>query len=484
MVRVGSKYPIGYVEILSDMLARNLSERADIVPWCITDDPASLPPDIEPIAHDPRYPGWWAKLQLFSPEMPWAEGDRIAYFDLDVAITGRLEDLIQHKGIAKDFGWPGFNSSVMVWDHGEHRQIWDDFSLDLIDKPSEALKDLLPAGHANGGDQEWITQAAPQFPLLPVEWCVSYKWQAQDWPPSDSKVVLFHGDPKPHTITEGWVPNIWKRGGFTQLARSDGANVSTEVIHANVLSAIERDLEWFVGREAVKDTLVICCGGPSLKDHLKDIRDHRRRGARIASVNNVLGFLMQHGIKPDSHVMLDARPENAAFVQEAPEGIRYLIASQCDASVFDALKDRTVLLWHNMAEGMQSLFEPYAEAMMKGTGKPFALVPGGGFVGLRAISLGWLSGYRKIHIYGLDGSFRDGAHHAYPQALNDADKPIEVQLGSNGKRYQCARWMVRQAQEFQEAYVQLTERGVNLFVHGEGLIPDMARDLRSQRVAA
>lgn len=486
MVRVGSKYSPEYVRILSDMLARNLSERADVIPWCITDDPASLPDDVEAIAHDPDYPGWWAKLQLFSPRMPWDEGDRIAYFDLDSVITGRLENLIDRKGIIKDWGWPGFNSSVMVWDHGEHRQIWDLFSPEMIDAPTDnpELRVLLPRGQPNGGDQEWITRIAPEFPLLPEEWCVSYKWQAQGAPPPSAKVVCLHGEPKPHQITEGWVPSFWKVGGFHQLPRSDGANVGADVINANVLSACERDLEWFVGSAPNRETLVLCCGGPSLADSMADIRWHKRHGARVVSVNNVIGFLLEHNIRPDSHVMLDARPQNAAFVQNAPEGVKYLIASQCAPAVFEALKDREVLLWHNMAAGMEPIFEPYAKAMIEGRGKPFALVPGGGFVGLRALSLAWLSGYRKIHIYGMDGAFRDGKHHAYSQSLNDADRPIEVQLGPNGKRYQCARWMVRQAHEFEEAYLHLSKQGVSVFVHGSGLIPDMAKALRQERVAA
>jgi uncharacterized Rossmann fold enzyme len=485
-VRVGTKYSPEYVRILSDMLARNLSERADIIPWCITDDPDSLPEDVEAIAHDPSYPGWWAKLQLFSPDMPWDEGDRIAYFDLDVAITGRLEKLVEHKGIIKDIAWPGFNSSVMVWDHGEHRQIWDLFTLDMIDKPSEALKELLPKGQVNGGDQEWITHIAPEFPLLPTEWCASYRWQAKDWPTADAKVVLFHGDPKPHTITEGWVPQIWKIGGLHQLPAADGVNVTDEVIRANVLSAIARDLPWFTGHPAHKDTAVICCGGPSLRESLENIRFRKRHGGRIISVNNTLSFLLENGIKPDSHVMLDARPENAAFVREPPQGVRYLIASQCDPSVFDALADQNVLVWHNMSVGMEPLFEPHVLAMMRGDegAKPMVLVPGGGTVGLRAICLAWLSGYRKIHVYGMDGSFRDNAHHAYPQALNDGDRPLEVQLGPNSKRYRCAPWMVRQAHEFHDAYTQLSTEGVSIVVHGEGLIPDMARALRAERQAA
>lgn len=484
MVRVGEKYPAQYVEILSDMLARNLSERDDVQAWCLTDDPDSLPEDVLPIVHNSGLPGWWQKVYLFSPDMPWAEGDRIAYFDLDSVITGRLEDLIQRKGIIRDWGWPVFNSSVMVWDHGEHRQIWDDFRPEVIHRPSELLAAVLPKGEVNGGDQEWITQAAPDFPVLPDDWCVSYRWQAQDEPPTAAKVVCFHGLPKPHEVTDGWVPQFWKVGGLHVLPRPDAINVDQSVIRANVTAAFSRDLPWFTGREPHKGAAVIVCGGPSLTDHIADIRWRKRQGQTIISVNNTLAFLLENGVRPDAHVMLDARPDNAAFVKNAPSFVKYLIASQCDAAVFDALADRDVMVWHNMAEGLQDLFEPHALAMMRGEGRPLYLVPGGSTVGLRAIALAWMSGYRKIHVYGMDGSYRGDDHHAYPQALNDGVTPVEVRLSTGGKPYRCARWMVRQAEEFKDAYAALSDEGVSVFVHGSGLIPDMVKALRAERQAA
>jgi hypothetical protein len=95
---------------------------------------------------------------------------------------------------------------------------------------------------------------------------------------------------------------------------------------------------------------------------------------------------------------------------------------------------------------------------------PVVLVPGGGTVGLRAINLCWLSGYNKIHVYGLDGSY-------------EGEETIGVVW--RGQTYRCARWMARQAEEFQKQYRDLTARGVQLHVHGRGLIPDLARTLKA-----
>jgi hypothetical protein len=135
-------------------------------------------------------------------------------------------------------------------------------------------------------------------------------------------------------------------------------------------------------------------------------------------------------------------------------------------------------MWHNFfGEELRELLEPYWNS-----GRPIVMVPGGGTVGLRALNLAWLSGFKRLHVYGMDGSYAAGAHHAYPQALNDGERTLEVEHA--GKRYRCAFWMVRQAEEFREAYALLAREGVDVILHGEGLIPDIWRGLRAERAAA
>ena len=480
-VRVGTKFSPDYVLKLHDMIARNLSTRDDVNHYCLTDDPLSLPEGVTPIPHNPELPGWWQKVFLFSPDMPWKEGERVLYMDLDCIVTGRLEELVERKGIVADWNWPCFNSSVMCWDHGEWSAIWSAFTLDLMDGEwiGSVPKGLLPAGQRNGGDQAWISWLLEDdWRTFPPDWCRSYA-DATLWPPEGCKVVVYHGEThKPHLEPPtSWIHNIWKVGGYTELAPMSGMNVAKDRALANVAANIQRDVDWFTGMPEHRGTLVLVCGGPSMKDHLREIRDHKLRGAKIATVNNAMRYLLSVGIKPDHHIILDARPDNVAFLQDAPEGIRYFLASQVDPSLFDALKHRDVILWHNGIGDGEEITE-----LCKDIDKPCVIVPGGCTVGLRSCWLAFGSGYRKIHVYGMDSSYSGGEHHAYPQALNDADAVIEVALGE--KRYTCAKWMARQANDFKVMYPQITAAGMQLFVHGTGLIPDLWRAMRMQKEAA
>lgn len=492
MVWVGDRYGVEYPATLADMLIRNASELDEFTVECVTDRPSELPEGITPIAADPTLPGWWAKIALFSPDMPWEAGDRIVYFDLDVAITGRLEDLAETKGIIQDFHWPCYNSSVMVWDHGEHRHIWEGFAPEVMSRPARAdLAPLLPKGQVNGGDQEWIT-AVSDWPTFPAEWFRSYR-DCHAWPPNRCKAVIYHGQPKPHEVTTGWTPNVWRVGGLTSLPEFKGVNTSEDMRLEHVRLSVQRDLPWFTGFRDEGRTCAIVCGAPSMKDHIADIRAQKRRGVRIVSVNNAWRFLVANGVTPDVHVMLDARPENAEFVKGAPKSMRFLIASQCHPDVFDALEGYDVVEWHNGYdkgnEKLQAILAPWWDEGPNQ--RPCILVPGGSTVGLRSLWLAAYSGFRTIHLYGIDSSYAEsGAHHAYAQTLNDQENVLDVVRGE--KTYRCAPWMIRQAAEFAETWndlrnhteVDRSPAPVTVHVHGRGLIPDIARDLREEARAA
>lgn len=487
-VNVGPRYPMTYVEVLLDMVLRNASvTEHEVAFWCLTDRPDELPEGVRAIPADPSIPpSYWAKLQLFSADMPWAEGERVVYFDLDVAITGRLEDLLERKGIAPDYGWPTYNSSVMVWDHGEHREAWERFTPEIMNRSPGPLvaADLLPTGTPNAGDQEWLTELGG-WDVLPTGWCVSYKWQAKAWPPNEAKVVIFHGEPKCADVRDGWVPNVWKVGGFTSLPVMNGVNVTYERLAENIRSAVERDLPWFTGFGVNKRRAVIVGGAPSLLDHIPDIRAHKRQGASIISVNNAWRVLVDNGIIPDNHIMLDARAENAAFLDGAPDKTRYFIASQCHPDVFDALEGKDVIVWHNAFGDSDLIRDILAPWWDEGPNqRPCIIVPGGGTVVLRALWLAYFAGFRVLHLYGVDSSYSGEKHHAYAQPINDADQVMDVVLrdpaAGTTKYYRAAKWMVRQTEEFRVTWNDLRREGVTIHAHGKGLLPDIARQLHAE----
>jgi hypothetical protein len=87
-----------YVEILHDMVMRNLAGGHEGKFVCFTDDPEPYAVGIE----KRELPclglnGWWNKLSLFRDDL-FPEGDRILYFDLDTLITGRLDEIVKYDG--------------------------------------------------------------------------------------------------------------------------------------------------------------------------------------------------------------------------------------------------------------------------------------------------------------------------------------------------------------------------------------------------
>jgi hypothetical protein len=200
-VKTGPKYPAEYVNRLARMVRRNLNLEYGFV--CVTDDPEGI---TEPMlrAVPPPYPGWWAKLGLFMPRAFGHIESRVLYLDLDVVVTGSLDELVTFPtsfAMHQDFLNPGrvHASAVMVLDAGVAPNIWKTF----VGNPHKFIN-----RHKSGGDQEYLTVVHPGADLLPRRWVVSYKKDAKEVVPDDARVVCFHGKPKPHEC-EGWVRELW-----------------------------------------------------------------------------------------------------------------------------------------------------------------------------------------------------------------------------------------------------------------------------------
>jgi hypothetical protein len=465
-IRAGEAFSPAYVLHLKDMVTRNLEEGFAGRFVCFTDRPDELPEDIETAPLPADLPGWWSKLALFREGL-FPEGDRVLFLDLDTVITGAIDAVAGWDGeglaILRDFYRPhGLQSSVMAWRAGGHYEIWDTFreaGCPMID----------PAG-----DQRWIEQNVSVADivlwqsLLPGTF-VSFK-QTRGIP-SEASVVVFHGHPRPHEITDGWVPKVWTVGGLSHAELKAVCNTASEALFANVRSACARDLRWFDAENAEHDRHVaIVGGGPSVREMIEEIRWRKSVGQDVWVLNNVAAI----GLVPhiDAQVLLDARPENAEFITVADE---YLVASQCAPELFDRLGCRNITLWHVNMPGMADLLKDEKARVTY-------LIGGGTTVGMNALALAVSRGYRQIHLYGFDSSYRDGEHHAYPQALNDKDIRSDVLYGDKG--YVCAPWMVGQAQEFMELAPAYEADGVTITVHGTGLLPDIARDLAQHMTPA
>lgn len=246
----------------------------------------------------------------------------------------------------------------------------------------------------------------------------------------------------------------------------DGINVSEEQRTAQVLAACKRKLRWLWPGRALSGQLAIAAGGPSLAETWQAAAG----GADLWALNGAYDFFLDRGVIPDGCVILDARESNARFVQRAHPDTHFYIASQCHPAVFDALKRRDVTLWHS---GEARHIE--AAILERAKGRDTAYVCGGGTVGLKALMLAHIVGYRDLHLFGYDSCYRGDEGHGYAQ--HQPEDRVEARF--NGKTYSCAPWMVQQAQQFPEHVKALRDAGTSLTIHGDGLIAATAEAMNA-----
>ena len=171
---------------------------------CLTD--MSVPGvETAPLVH--KWPGWWSKLEVFSPELT---GDFV-YMDLDTVVCGSLDDLagVDKLAMLRDFYRDGkklkegLQSSVMVLPEKDRGQIWAEFT----SNPALAMR-FNPGGDQQFLERFWLTRAARLQDLLPEQF-VSWKVTcSKGIVPPEARVVVFHGVPRP-----------WSVGKFFELYR-------------------------------------------------------------------------------------------------------------------------------------------------------------------------------------------------------------------------------------------------------------------------
>ena len=230
----GAKYGPEYVNRLYGMVARNLARPFRLV--CLTDDPMGVRPEVTcapipplPPFDQPKERGW-RKIASFSPDLAGLLPGVVLFLDVDVVIVGPLDPLFEAPGefpMIRD--WYHHlrvvgNSSVYRYRLAERRDVFDYFC---------AHADAVVRRRRN--EQEYLTWLMARKGALafwPAAWCRSYRaeclppwplrlWRAPAAPPG-SRVLVFHGDPKPPEAIAGrkrgllafqpapWIERYWR----------------------------------------------------------------------------------------------------------------------------------------------------------------------------------------------------------------------------------------------------------------------------------
>ena len=219
-MKQGTKYPADYVNRLYSMVARNMQRKFRFI--CLTEDSQGLAEQVESfplpeLSVDLGGPErGWNKLAVFAEELYDLKG-KVLCLDLDLIITGGLDDLFDYPGevmIIKDWikkDGTG-NSSVYRFEVGAHPEVLSQF---------EASFEDVKQRHRN--EQEYLSAALMAKGALvywPDHWCRSFKRHCikplsffvarETEMPKDTRVLVFHGKPDPHDAIAG-VSGKWYR---------------------------------------------------------------------------------------------------------------------------------------------------------------------------------------------------------------------------------------------------------------------------------
>lgn len=296
--------------------------------------------------------------------------------------------------------------------------------------------------------------------------------------------------PTPEIIAEAEHLFWNKLGGITTTAATPTAESMT-----NVRANVERGHRWFHDVCLVKDAdrlhsrIALVGGGPSLKDTAYELIDFHD----IMICGSSHDWVQEHSPRtPKYCAVCDPDPVMANYLRNPHKDTTYLIASQCNPNVFEALDGYNVIQWHCWPIGAA---EEEEKQFLQEHTPGWVAIGGGCTIGLRAITLAIMMGYSDLHFFGFDSCMTmENDHHAYP--FTDPTKEFlgdvyDVRIGMgqiNGpeaKMYRVAGYQLAQAEHYRQTLTAFGKAFRPTF-HGPGLLTDMQAmiDMEIQRLIA
>lgn len=242
-------------------------------------------------------------------------------------------------------------------------------------------------------------------------------------------------------------------------------NVSHETIHRNIETNIRRHLPQLALHDESPEHIALVGGGWSLDQTFEELRALYFRGVKLVALNGAANWLMARNLRPSMHIIMDAKPENAAFVQAPIPHCKYFLASQCDPSVFDACEGRDVRVFHVISTDG----EEEREVLDKYYNRRWHIVPGAGTVGMVGLMMCRMLGFRFQHLFGIDSCSEPetGAHHAYDQPWNNDDGARWFWCA--GRKFLCSGMQASQVGNFVDIVSAHGDK-LELKVHGPGIL--------------
>lgn len=157
-------------------------------------------PGVNCIPLEHNWPGWWSKLELFSPKM---KGDFL-FMDLDTVIVGPMDDFeqIDNLTMLRDFYRDGkklregLGGGLMFLPERFREEPWSYFS-----KHPASYMRQYPRGEQHLLETYWLNTAERWQDKLPGQ-VVSWKVHCQNGVPPEARLIAFHGQPRPWAVPQ------------------------------------------------------------------------------------------------------------------------------------------------------------------------------------------------------------------------------------------------------------------------------------------
>lgn len=268
-----------------------------------------------------------------------------------------------------------------------------------------------------------------------------------------------------------------------RMNSTHGGRIAREEVIRRACNAMARGLPSVTqaGNDATEWAVI--GSGPSLNDHWDVIRLLKRGGVRIVSVNKSHDALLEHGIVPWAHVLLDPKEWVADYVKRPRMDVKYFVASQCHDSVFEALSAYNVFLWH-AGQDFPAGQEPTTCLKTHWPSKDWILFPGPTTVGLRVPVIGNGLGAARFHLIGFDSSRAMGRLHAFDkvEATDATSGMFRVSNRGYSAAFDTNSHMLKQFYDFDDMIADIPNkigRGAlniehDLVVYGSGMLPFFA----------
>lgn len=211
--------------------------------------------------------------------------------------------------------------------------------------------------------------------------------------------------------------------------------------------------------------MVIVGSGPSLFEHVDEIRKEQESGRPICAIKGAHDYLISHDIYPELFLSIDPRDRRNNVQRESKDTV-YLLASRVCPEMFSHLKGRNVMLWHAMCgDDENEMLSKHNKYMIGGMSTS----------GLRAVNVGVFMGYRNFTMYGMDScNGSDGITKRIDGSLTGQRQDVVVA----GRSFICNVAMAKQAYDFQYLYQILP--GVHIDVKGDGLLAAINAERKRQ----